>query len=149
MDEGQSWGEALGGAGGGEAQHNPAMALTALRDKRVLGCIQSTVNSRAGRGFCPYAVLRSHLQLWNSSIRRIWSCWSKSRGGQEDDARAGALLLYRLWEQGLWSAWSRGGSFETLQDFPVPEGSILMRLMGRVSQDMSNPICSLLDRNLS
>ena len=32
-------------------------ALTAQEAKRVLGCIQSNVGSRRGRGFCPCALL--------------------------------------------------------------------------------------------
>ncbi|TRZ10214.1 hypothetical protein HGM15179_016893 [Zosterops borbonicus] len=37
-------------------------ALPAQKAKRVLGCIQSTVGSRGGRGFCPSALVRPHLE---------------------------------------------------------------------------------------
>jgi len=75
-------------------------ALAAQKASRVLGCVKSSVASRAREGILPLgsALLRPHLescvQLWSPpNTRRTWMCWSGARGGHEDDARAGAPLL--------------------------------------------------------
>ena len=74
-------------------------APAAQKANRALGCIKSSVASRAREGILPLysALIRPHLSPASSSgapnIRRTWMCWSGARGGHEDDPRAGAALL--------------------------------------------------------
>jgi len=43
------------------------------------------------------ALVRCHLQYYaqGPSTKKMWSCWSRSRGAHKDDQRAGAPLLRR------------------------------------------------------
>ncbi|GAB0193759.1 cAMP-dependent protein kinase inhibitor alpha [Grus japonensis] len=73
--------------------------LAAQKANRVLGCITSRVTSRSREGILPLcsALLRPPCSAASSSgvsnVRHTWSCQNKSRGGHEDDQRAGAPLL--------------------------------------------------------
>ncbi|GAB0187948.1 hypothetical protein GRJ2_001260100 [Grus japonensis] len=88
-------------------------ALAAQKANRVLGCIPSSVTSRSREGILPLcsALVRLPLQYCHQlgvpSTRRTWSCWSKSRGGHEDDQMMRGLehLCYgdRLRELGVFS----------------------------------------------
>ena len=49
-------------------------------------------------------------------------CWSGSRGGHEDDPRAGERIL-RGQAEGAGAAQPGGGSRVTLEQLPVPEGA--------------------------
>lgn len=79
------------------------------------------------------------------SIRRTWSCWSKSRGGHEDDAGAAALLQRQAVRVG---AVQPGVGKAFLRPTGLSSTWRVLEI-NRVSQDMSNPICTFLDRNLS
>ncbi|GAB0199164.1 hypothetical protein GRJ2_002381800 [Grus japonensis] len=80
-------------------------ALAAQKANRVLGCITSSMTSRSREGILPLypALVRPPCSTASSSgvprTRRTWSCWSESRGGHEDDQRAGAPLLWRQAER--------------------------------------------------
>ncbi|GAB0206084.1 cAMP-dependent protein kinase inhibitor alpha [Grus japonensis] len=74
-------------------------ALAAQKANCVLGCIKRGVTSRSREVILPLycalviSPLQYCVQLWGPSTRQTWSCWSESRGGNEDDQRAGAPLL--------------------------------------------------------
>lgn len=102
-------------------------AAPAWRHKGVLGCTQSRAASAI------------------PSIRRTWSCWSKSRGGHEDDAGAAALLQRQAVRVG---AVQPGVGKAFLRPAGLSSTWRVLEI-NRVSQDMSNPICTFLDRNLS
>ncbi|GAB0196735.1 mitochondrial enolase superfamily member 1 [Grus japonensis] len=80
-------------------------ALAAQKANRVLGCVSSSVTSRSREGILPLcsALGRPPCSAASSSggpsTRRTWSCWSESRGGHGDDARAGAPLPWRQAER--------------------------------------------------
>ena len=71
-------------------------ALAAQKATRVLGCIKSSVGSRAREGILPLdsALVRPHLescvQLWSPQHRKDMDGLER---GHEDDPRAGAPLL--------------------------------------------------------
>ncbi|PKU32537.1 rna-directed dna polymerase from mobile element jockey-like [Limosa lapponica baueri] len=74
--------------------------LTAQKAPRILGCIPSSVASGDREGILPlYSALgrppppSAACSSGATNIRRTWTCWSESRGGHEDDQRAGASLL--------------------------------------------------------
>ena len=56
-------------------------ALAAQKANRPLGCIPSSVGSRAREGILPL------------STGQTWTCWCGSRGGHRNGLRAGAPLL--------------------------------------------------------
>ncbi|GAB0199613.1 mitochondrial enolase superfamily member 1 [Grus japonensis] len=76
-------------------------ALAAQKANCVLGCIPSSMTSRLREGILPLysALVRRPCSAASSSgvprTSRTWSCWRESRGGHEDDPRAGAPLLWR------------------------------------------------------
>ena len=81
-----------------------------------------------GRGFCPSALLRHHLEHciellvpWHAKTQ---TCWSGPRGGHKNDERAGTLLL--------WGKAERVGAVQPGEEkapgrpyisLPVPEGT--------------------------
>ena len=101
MDWEQPWGAGLGGAGWREAQHDPATCAHSSEGQPYPGLHQKQHGQQVkGRGFCPSAPL-----WWDStwstvfssgalSTGKIWTCWSRSRGGHRNDQRAGTPLLW-------------------------------------------------------
>jgi len=72
--------------------------LAGQKANRTLGCIPSSVASRAGEGIVPLCsaetppgVLRPALEP--SSTGQAGTCWSGTRGGHRNDPRAGTPLL--------------------------------------------------------
>ncbi|GAB0206104.1 cAMP-dependent protein kinase inhibitor alpha [Grus japonensis] len=74
-------------------------ALAAQKANCALGCVSSSVTSRSREGILPLCstLVRPPCSTVSScgvpSTRQTWSCWRESRGGHEDDPRAGAPLL--------------------------------------------------------
>jgi len=75
-------------------------ALAAQKANRTLGCIPSSVGSRAREGILPLcpALLRPPPGSPASSSGALrtgqtWTCWSGSRGGPSNDPKAGTPLL--------------------------------------------------------
>ncbi|GAB0175444.1 hypothetical protein GRJ2_000009600 [Grus japonensis] len=79
--------------------------LAAQKANRVLCCMSSSVTNRSGEESLPLNSILVRLPCSTvsscgvSRTRRTWSCWSESRGGHRDDARAGAPLLWRQAER--------------------------------------------------
>ena len=73
-------------------------------------------------GETPPAVL---IQLWGSSTRGTWSCWSESRGGHGDAARAGAALLWSQAERAglVQPGEQKAPKGKTLEHLPGPKGA--------------------------
>jgi len=73
--------------------------LAAQKATCILGCIPSSVASRAREGIVPLcsALVRAHLescvQLWSPQHRTDVDLLEWSRGDHKNDLRAGALLL--------------------------------------------------------
>ncbi|GAB0182540.1 hypothetical protein GRJ2_000719300 [Grus japonensis] len=82
-------------------------ALAAQKANCILGCIKRNVTSRSREGILLLHSCETPSGLCSSgapNIRRRWSCWSKSRGGHEDDQRLEHLSYEdRLRELGLFS----------------------------------------------
>jgi len=74
-------------------------ALAAQQANRILGCIPSSVASRAREGIVPLCSalvrpqLESCIQLWSPQHRTDMHLWSRARGGHKNDLRAGTPLL--------------------------------------------------------
>ena len=111
-------------------------ALTAQKASHILGCIKRSVASRAREGFCPSALLCSALlcsdPTWSPasssggpSTGETWSCWSGSRGGHKNDARAGAPLLGGKAERvGTVQPGEEKAPGRLYSSLPVPEESL-------------------------
>ncbi|GAB0202499.1 mitochondrial enolase superfamily member 1 [Grus japonensis] len=88
----------LEGVGGQEAQHEPAVCACSPESQPCPGLrVQQHDQQVEGILSLYSALMRPPCSAASSSgvpsTRRTWSCWSESRGGHGDDARAGAPLL--------------------------------------------------------
>ncbi|GAB0185446.1 cAMP-dependent protein kinase inhibitor alpha [Grus japonensis] len=76
-------------------------APAAQKANHILGCIKRSVTSTSREVILPLCSceIPPLSSSEASSTRQTWSCWSESRGGHEDDQRAGAPLLWRQAER--------------------------------------------------
>lgn len=56
------------------------------------------------------------------TIRRMWACWSTSRGGHQDGKRAGTSMVSKQAESWGCYARRRKGAEEALHHLLVPKG---------------------------
>lgn len=129
----QPWGEGLGALGRWEAQHDNQCALTAQKASSVLGCIKNSMASWAREGILPPY---SAFAVPNS---RTWTCWRKSRGGHNEEQRAGWPLLCRQAET-IWFIQSgeEKATGRTLEHLLVPKGDLRESLRGTLLRAWSD-----------
>lgn len=101
--------------------------------KTVLGCIQSSLSSWAREGILPPY---SAFAVPNS---RTWTCWRKSRGGHNEEQRAGWPLLCRQAET-IWFIQSgeEKATGRTLEHLLVPKGDLRESLRGTLLRAWSD-----------
>jgi len=78
------WRKALGVLENKKLDVSQQCALVAWKANCILCCIKRDSNQQGDGGYCPpllYFVRKYCIQAWGPSTIKMWSCWSKSRGG--------------------------------------------------------------------
>jgi len=76
----------------------------AQKVNHILGCTRRSEARRSREGILPLYPNWSPASSSGAPSRRTWSCWSRSRGGTQNDPRAEAPHLM-FWMTGNWKEW--------------------------------------------